>query len=173
MREEQRQEAIEEINKTKEEIKNFEELAWELSCMRNTDPQVRKYLELEQIVEKIRKKLFPYLVSIPEWDEKGTELIYKKISEQVNNALYYYNEEHKCNHPIWFTRIMSDNIYQCLECGKIVKVDSKKDFENEHSILKFEEPSSFHSCQRLYYNYLYECSTEEAVQKLIRKFNEK
>lgn len=171
MNEEQRQLAVQKINKVDEELKNFETVAWEYCYLRNADPQVRRYLELEEKIREQRRELEPYLKPLLCESKRLDEIIYKTIDEQVFETLGNYHEGQRCNHPIWVVLFTYDNVYRCLECGSAIEPKDSEEFEKQNQVLKLNETITFHECQKLYYRYLYEMPTEEAVQKLIRKFN--
>lgn len=180
MKENERLDALEKIK----ELKKKKELT-----LLSKDPNVKRYLELEEIISG--KKNIGYLN-----DKSNRILINIAFHDYIRNRNRNINE---CSHDIWIyegsyyevddyersypIRVSSErakgfeyNVYVCLECDERVKLfsDEYREFEKNHFVLKsYSYNINIYKLRDEYFKYLSSMKVESANKKIVKTFNER
>ena len=188
MKENERLDALEKIKELKKKKEEYFKLKKELTLL-SKDPNVKRYLELEEIISG--KKNIGYLN-----DKSNRILINLAFSDYIRNRNRNINE---CSHDIWIyegsyyevddyersypIRVSSErakefeyNIYVCLECAKrvILFSDEHKEFEKNHFVLKsYSYNINIYKLRDEYFKYLSSMKVESANKKIVKTFNER
>lgn len=188
MKENERLDALEKIKELKKKKEEYFKLKKELTLL-SKDPNVKRYLELEEIISG--KKNIGYLN-----DKSNRILINLAFHDYIRNRNRNINE---CSHDIWIyegsyyevdvyersypIRVSSEkakefeyNIYVCLECDERVKLfsDEYKEFEKNHFVLKsYSYDINVAKLRETYFKYLTSMKVESANKKIVKTFNER
>lgn len=188
MKENERLDALEKIKELKNKKEEYLKLKKELTLL-SKDPNVKRYLELEEIISG--KKNIGYLN-----DKSNRILINLAFSDYIRNRNRNINE---CSYDIWIyegsyyevddyersypIRVSSErakefeyNIYVCLECAERVKLfsDEYKEFEKNHFVLKsYNYDINVDKLRKTYFKYLSSMKVESANKKIVKTFNER
>lgn len=188
MKENERLDALEKIKELKKKKEEYLKLKKELTLL-SKDPNVKRYLELEEIISG--KKNIGYLN-----DKSNRILINIAFHDYIRNRNRNINE---CSHDIWIyegsyyevddyersypIRVSSEkakefdyNIYACLECAERVKLfsDEYKEFEKNHFVLKsYSYDINVAKLRETYFKYLTSMKVESANKKIVKTFNER
>lgn len=93
----------------------------------------------------------------------------------------FYNDYCSCveffNIPNERDDNFSFNNYICLECGRVIRINDWKDFENNHIVLKSNHSKYNFDCfndylkyQKIYYELLYSYPVSEANDMIVEEF---
>ena len=174
MKEELRNLALERIEILKDEREKVISLQREMNELSNNDI-VKRYLYLEEMLSN---------VSI----NNDKKLVLDAFNSLIRNI--------KCNHDIWVylgsfyyvddmfrsysVRVLDEsdkkfeyNLYGCLECDETVEVSDYLKFESEHLCLKKRSLVNIYELRSLYFKYLTEMNTSEAIKKLKKVYGGK
>lgn len=167
MNEELRKLALEKIKTFKDERERVISLQNEMNELLNNDI-VKRYLYLEKEVSNVNVN-------------SDKKLMLDAFNSLIRNI--------KCNHDIWVylgsfyyvddmfrsysVRVLDEsdkkfeyNLYGCLECDETIEVSDYLKFESEHLCLKNKSFVNIYELRGLYFKYLTEMKTNEAMKKL-------
>lgn len=174
MNEELRKLALEKIKTFKDERERVISLQNEMNELLNNDI-VKRYLYLEKEVSNVSVN-------------SDKKLMLDAFNSLIRNI--------KCNHDIWMylgsfyyvddmfrsysikvpnerDKKFEYNLYGCLECDETVETSDYIKFESEHICLKTRKYVNIYELRGLYFKYLTEMNTSEAIKKLKKVYGGK
>lgn len=174
MNEELRKLALEKIKTFKDERERVISLQNEMNELLNNDI-VKRYLYLEKEVSNVNVN-------------SDKKLMLDAFNSLIRNI--------KCNHDFWVylgsfyyvddmfrsysVRVPDEsdkkfeyNLYGCLECDETIEVSDYLKFESEHLCLKKKSFVNIYELRGLYFKYLTEMKTSEAMKKLKKLYGGK